>query len=296
MNRLRLWIRNVFGFSRSEANGFLILLPLIMLVLFSYPLYKNYLNTRDTDLDIRDEELDSLLAQWEFNPEKEERANTPIKYYSFDPNLATTQQFEELGFPEYLFQRINNYRKAGGRFNKRNDLLKIYGMDSALYFQLEPYISIADSPSRPAESNKKETIKPRVILFDINVADTAQLKLIYGIGPVLAARIIKYRDALGGFISTQQLKEVYGLDSTTLINVQDRIFIQSNFMPSQLDINQATEKELSSHPYIRSKLAKNIVAYRFQHGSFAEIDDLLKLDLIDESKLRQITPYLKIVP
>ena len=48
-------------------------------------------------------------------------------------------------------------------------------------------------------------------IIELNVADTAMLKSIYGIGEKLSVRIVKYRKKLGGFYSVEQLKEVYGL-------------------------------------------------------------------------------------
>jgi len=37
-------------------------------------------------------------------------------------------------------------------------------------------------------------------LVDINTADSVKLKMLRGIGPAIAKRIIDYRNRLGGFI------------------------------------------------------------------------------------------------
>jgi len=297
MQRLRLWIRNVFGFSKSETNGFLILLPSLLLVLFSYPIYQTFINSPEISSDVEQAKIDSLLAEWNFNPAPEFKDET-AQLFNFDPNTATNDDLKELGIPAFLSDRIINYRAKGGSFRQPEDLLKIYGMDSLLFERLHPFIQIQTQkpslsirqPDKSTAIKRNATIQPQ----DLNLADTTQLKLIRGIGTVLASRIVKYRNALGGFVNQNQIKEVYGLDTTVVKLVQNQFYIDPVFRPSLLNINEATESELSNHPYIRSKIAKSIVAYRFQHGSFNEITDLLKIDLIDQTKFDQIRPYLTI--
>lgn len=297
MHRLWLWVRNVFGFSKSETNGFLILLPSLFLVLFSYPIYRTFFYSPEISNEAEQAKIDSLLAEWDFNPAPEFKDEI-THFFNFDPNTASNEDLKALGIPAFLSDRIINYRSKGGSFRQPEDLLKIYGMDSLLFERMHPFIQIktqkpnfsARQPdTRPAIKNKA-TMQPQ----DLNLADTTQLKLIRGIGTVLASRIVKYRDALGGFVDQNQIKEVYGLDTTVVRLVQNQFYIEPLFRPSLLNINQATESELSHHPYIRVKIAKSIVAYRFQHGSFNEITDLLKIDLIDQTKFDQIRPYLTI--
>jgi len=296
MQRLRLWIRNIFGFSQSETNGFLILLPSMLLILFSYPLYRAFFHHSDISNDPEQVKIDSLLALWDFNPASDLKNNS-VTLFAFDPNTATSADFDSLGMPSFLSNRIINYRSKGGSFRKPEDLSKIYGMDSALFERLYPFINI-----RPkiiiSESNHSKELEYKksapLVLRDLNLADTTQLKFIKGIGSVLALRIVKYRNALGGFIDQNQIKEVYGLDTSVVKKVQSGFYVEPSYRPTQLNINIATESDLSNHPYIRSKIAKLIVAYRFQHGSFAEIADLLKIDLIDQTTFDRVSPYLTI--
>lgn len=297
MQRLRFWIRNIFGFSQSETNGFLILLPAMLLILFSYPLYIAFFHSFEISNDENQSKIDSLLAQWDFNPRREKYSKA-IVLFPFDPNTATKEDFDSLGLPAYLSDRIINYRSKGGSFKNPDDLGKIYGLDSILFERLYPFIHIKPGKSIQAESipDKKPDSKKRAatVLHDLNLADTTQLKQIRGIGTVLASRIIKYRTALGGFVDQNQLNEVYGLDTTVVKMVNTQFYIDPTFSPTLLNINTASESDLSNHPYIRSKIAKSIVAYRFQHGSFNEIADLLKIDLIDQTIFDRIRPYLTI--
>jgi competence ComEA-like helix-hairpin-helix protein len=143
--------------------------------------------------------------------------------------------------------------------------------------------------SKPYKSPKKQKEK-----FDLNLADTTQLKSIYGIGPVIARRIVTYRSNLGGFIMHDQLYEVWGLDSTVVSRLTDKSVIAPDFMPNKLPINHCSEQELARHPYLRTKLARAIVSYRLQHGSFQAVDELIKIVAMDEKAFQRIKPYIRL--
>lgn len=298
MNILRRWIRYWFGFSRRETNGFLVLMPLIFLILFSKSIYETLIPPAVKDFDRESVKLDSLIAVLE----KERQANGEITnedtLFGFDPNTVSKHQLAALGFSEQVINRIMNYRVKGGRFFIKRDLLKIYGMDTSFYERLTPFIQLPiakSSPKATQEIQRKELVQAkRDTLFDLNTVDSIGLTKVYGIGPVLSSRIIRYRDKLGGFVDESQLYEVYGLDSTVVNRLSAVAYIMSGFVPRKLDINHDRENDLSAHPYLSRSEAKAIVAYRFQHGSFLTVQDIRKIQNISEKKFLKIEPYLSI--
>ena len=142
--------------------------------------------------------------------------------------------------------------------------------------------------------NKSPHRNKRIKPFSINSADTTQLKVISGIGSILARRIVKYRDKLGGFIRKDQYQEIYGLRTAALAALVKQTYIAPNFKPRRLNINTCHLKELAAHPYVSYEQAKNLVCYRAQHGSFTAVEDLRALALIDEATLEKIAPYLAV--
>jgi len=49
MTFIRKWIRDLFGFSATEINGFLILIPLMLIFVFSKPVYQSWMAHRPGD-------------------------------------------------------------------------------------------------------------------------------------------------------------------------------------------------------------------------------------------------------
>jgi competence ComEA-like helix-hairpin-helix protein len=300
MNRLKTWVRAFFGLSRRETRAFLILLPLMLGSVFIMPAYHHWQANQKQDFSKESKELDSLLASWKWEEKNDSTLQeTERTLFLFNPNTATKEDFINLGFSSYLASRIENYKAKKGRFTIKSDLLKIYGMDSSLYERVFTFIDLPEEkPIRKSDLNPAKEVKPRLSKekFDVNRADTTQLISVYGIGSKLSQRIIKYRNQLGGFISMDQLREVYGLDTAVVKELKEKAFVEVDYQPIKISINSASEKELSTHPYIKYSLAKAIAAYRFQHGNFNSVEDLKKIALINETILNRIKPYLSLNP
>ena len=114
-----------------------------------------------------------------------------------------------------------------------------------------------------------------------------------GIGPALASRIIKYRNRLGGFVSTEQLKEVWGMPDSTFQYLKERLTV-NEIKVAQLNLNTTDFETLRKHPYINYTFAKVIEAYRRQHGNFVSADDLKKIPVITDSIYRKLLPYVAV--
>lgn len=61
------------------------------------------------------------------------------------------------------------------------------------------------------------------VAFDLNTASQEDLQDLPGVGPVLAERIVEYRDGIGGFTAVEQLQEVPGIGPSKYRDLQDRV-------------------------------------------------------------------------
>jgi len=71
-----------------------------------------------------------------------------------------------------------------------------------------------------------EIVSPESRL-DINQATAEQLEALPGIGPVLAQRIVSYRERQGGFKSTKELLNVSGIGPKRFETIRDLITCNS---------------------------------------------------------------------
>jgi competence protein ComEA len=298
MKSISYWIRGYFGFSQKEASGFIILSSLIIITMLAPLIYDKVIpsanNTRASDQKI----LNSLIAEIESGKEKQEDASVKLSsmelqgdsYFPFDPNSATSADFVKLGIKKYLAERIIKYRNKGGKFKIKNDLQKIYGFPAIQFEKLQAYIMLPDSIEK---AEKKQHVKKAEFLpIDINKADTAQLNKLRGIANVMSARIIKYRDKLGGFVSKDQYKEIYSISELALEELEKKTFIEQDFIPSKLNINMASLEILSANPYIGRKLAYTIINFRVHHEKFGTADDLKQIISITPEQIEKLKPYL----
>jgi|WetSurMetagenome_2_1015567.scaffolds.fasta_scaffold13527_3 competence protein ComEA len=220
------------------------------------------------------------------------RDSVVFKEFSFNPNCVNKEDMEQLGFESQQINNILRYRQKGGVFRKKDDLMKIYGMNDALYKRLVPYIKI------PPQSGMRFQLKTKTVpdalarkITDINLADTASLMEVNGIGPVLSKRIVKYRTLLGGFYSINQLREVYGISDTLLVQL-NKSFRADTSGIRKININTATEYELMRHPYIGKYTARGIVLYRKTVLHIKNTEELKTNGLLTEAHFEQLKKYL----
>lgn len=160
--------------------------------------------------------------------------------FSFNPNVVSVNDLRRLGFSLKQAESIDNYRKKGGRFRRKEDFAKSYVVADSVYRRLEKYIDIP--------------------LLDINRADSAEFDALPGIGGYFAAKMVEYRSRLGGYSCKEQLMEIYHLDNEKYSRFSDLITVGES-RPFRLWTMPADSLKL--HPYIRNwKTANAIVLYR----------------------------------
>lgn len=157
------------------------------------------------------------------------------------------------------------------------------------------YIAQNKPPGQDTTYRASVYVKPKepsLNLMEFSEADSIVLQVVPGIGEVLAGRIVKYRENLGGLHSQNQLLEVYGVTQ----EVADRVFEYfplTTRISQKLKINELDAADLAKHPYINFGHAKVIVAYRKQHGNYKSAGDLLKIKIFNEEWLARLEPYLE---
>lgn len=254
--------------------------------------------------------IEKLKQQIKIDSLHQERLYTPQisdSLFAFDPNHTDSVKLLKLGLSNWQVANMMKYRRKGGKWRSVDDFQRLYGLSKTDFKKLKPYIRIAEKDKRgrfvPFEyyyneytANKSE--KPRYekieklkegVTLDLEHADTTILKQIPGIGSYYASKIVKYRERLGGFISTNQLYDIEGLPS----NVSRWFTLSSQPSVKKIRINHATFKELVRHPYINYEQTKDIVNHVRQYGPLHSFKELRLYKEFSEKDFQRLEPYIQ---
>jgi competence protein ComEA len=82
-----------------------------------------------------------------------------------------------------------------------------------------------NAPTTPAQTPGAAQTPTAVAKIDINTATLEELQTLPGIGPVLAQRIIEYRETYGPFVDIEELLNVKGIGESLLERIRDLITV-----------------------------------------------------------------------
>jgi len=290
-------LNKYFRFTNQQRTGlFLLFVIIIVLQLvyffadFSQP-EKNF-----------PEEREWLSLQTEIDEAKQEKFNERQKVYTFNPNFISDYKGYKLGMSVQEIDRLMAFRKENKYVNSAEEFQKVTQISDSLLKVISPLFKFPDWTKQKKNDFKAEkneyvqktfSAKSKIVITDINLATQEDLIKIYGIGEALSARILKQKEILGGFVSMEQLEDVWGLSPEVIVELNShfKAVIPSNF--KRIPINDASLKELSQFPYFKYSLAKQIITYRSMNGNFNNIEDLSKIKGFPVEKAKIISLYLE---
>ena len=186
-----------------------------------------------------------------------------LHLFKFDPNTIDSANAIQLGIPIKQVNTLMHYREKGGRFYKKEDILKLYGLDPVIAHQLIPFIELKSTENLSKrggryttnekgnnyksnydyasryKSNKESNDGPWLKMnnravswtIDVNEADANEWHDKTKLPMNIVHQIINYKNHLGGFTHPLQLKKVYGLADTDFQNLRPHLLVQKNFKP-----------------------------------------------------------------
>lgn len=253
---------------------------------------------------VEDSTLNNFLAAYDEKSAAVKRTlpDSETVFQNFDPNRIDSVGLVSLGLSLRVVRNILRYRDKGGRFYNPGDLKKIYGLSPEEFHRIEPFVVIRPASSklfdsglnmlipeaRPDRGIKTDTDKAVVVFYDINRLDSAELWNLPGIGEVLAGRIVRYRQLLGGFASLDQLREIYGMQEMYLQKLLPHLQIGSEY--KKLDWMNLEFRQLLRHPYADYEQTRLLKSYRGDNpGNF--VDSLYRNGLISDKLLLYLASY-----
>jgi len=220
------------------------------------------------------EEMEVRERHEAYHPPRAEsvRRNVPRRQtesFRFDPNTVSVDDLCRLGFSPRQAASIDNYRKKGGRFRRKEDFAKSFVVADSVYRRLEKYIDIP--------------------MLDLNVADSAAFDALPGIGGWFASRMVEYRERLGGYSYKEQLMDIHNFDRERYDGLSDLIMVsEDHIRPYPLWTLPADS--LAAHPYINEYAARAIVLYRENNPKeMWSIEGLIKAGIFSAEDKKKIS-------
>jgi len=231
-----------------------------------------------------------------------------VKIYPFNPNFITDYKGYTLGMSVAEIDRLHSFRATDRYVNSPEDFQKVTHVSDALLSTISPYFKFPDWTQKSRQSSgsndhykaerggstPSEGLREVIAVKDLNSATAEDLKQISGIGEKLSARIIKFRDRLGGFLVDEQLKDVYGLEPQVVDRALQRFRVIEVPLIQKINLNSATSEELQKLIYLQRNVSMGIVNYRNDNGTIVSFDELSKIPGFPVEKIDRIALYLSL--
>lgn len=287
-------IQHYFKFSKGQRTGIFSLFAIIISLQIVY-FFVDFTNATKEDL----EKQKWLSLQSEIDSLKMNGSNKLPKIYLFNPNFITDYKGYKLGMSVGEIDRLLTFRKENKYVNSAKEFQNVTKVSDSLLNRIAPFFKFPDWVNKSKEnnnfkkySNQAFAKKEKIVYIDMNQATKEDLIKIFGIGEAISLRILKQKETLGGFVSMEQMNDVWGLSPEVIENLNAHFKITMLPEFKKIEINNASLRELSQFYYFRYALAKEIVTWRSMKGDFNNIEDLTKIKGFPVDKAKIIDLYL----
>ncbi|MUH38159.1 helix-hairpin-helix domain-containing protein [Zobellia amurskyensis] len=289
-----------FRFNKQERSGVFYLLFIIVTLQVAYFVLRSS-NLQQTDNSFLED--GQLQAQIDSLKARAQRKDS-VKIYPFNPNYITDYKGYALGLSVEEIDRLHVFRKQGKFANTVEDFQKVTLVSDSLLQIISPYFKFPEWTQKktksklPYKSSYKEIeqtseqSKSNYTIIDLNSVTAEQLQKVNGIGEKLSARIVKFRDRLGGFLVSEQLYDVYGLEPEVVERTLKQFQVIKKPVIQKININTASAKNLSKLVYLQKHVSESIVNYRSNNGIILSFDELSKIEDFPFEKIDRIKLYL----
>ena len=279
-------MKSHFKFNKQERSGIFFLLLTIILLQGAYFFIKWNAASTKTNFHLGTEEqakIDSLKLV--------RLSKDVVKMYPFNPNFITDYKGYALGMSVREIDRLEAFRGYGEYVNSAEEFQEVTGVSDSLLAAIAPYFRFPEWTQKQNNRVSKSAVSVREIA-DLNTATASDLQQINGIGEILSARIVKFRERLGGFLINEQLSDVYGLELEVVERTLQRYQVLDPPLIQKININTASVDQISNLVYLPRGLAERIVSIRQVNGSFDSFDELMAVEGFPKEKIERIKLYL----
>lgn len=285
-------LKPYFTYTKSQRGGLAVLFAIVVLLQLGY----YFVDFSLVESDSPDKQR-WLAVQTQIDSLKRNAKSDVPKIYPFNPNFMTDFKGYKLGMSVAEIDRLLAFRKTNKYVNSAKEFQAVTKISDSLLAAMAPYFKFPDWVTNKKAGFGKTAFrkfeKEKLIVLDINTATQEDLKKVYGIGDGLSERILKEKEKFGGFVSMEQVKDIWGLSPEVIENLNKSFRIGVLPKVKKININNASVKELAQFPYFRYAVAKSIVTFRSMNGEIKSAEDLLKISGFPVDKVKIIALYLE---
>jgi len=295
-----------FKFNKQERSGIFFLLLLILLVQAGFFIFRSLSSNESTNSfsqDLRTQARIDILRENALRKDS-------IKTYPFNPNFISDYKGYTLGMSAEEIDRLHAYRATDNYVNSPEAFQKVTLISDSLLKVISPYFKFPEWTKKskqysvrskkqkveynsfPPKEGLGEDFSKKIQIKDLNSVTAEELRVISGIGEKLSARIIKFRDRLGGFLVDEQLYDVYGLEPEVVQRTLKRFKVINAPQIDKININTASVDMLTKLIYLQRNVAIDIIRHRNSQGSIASFEELSKIENFPKEKIDRIALYL----
>lgn len=293
---MKNWKSNL-NLNKQEQRGiFFLFLGILLLQFISFLLGQGYLRQEEIEFRadvVQQQAIDALKRQ--------SAGEDSLARFPFNPNFISDFKGYTLGMSVAEIDRLHAYR-AGKQFvHSAVEFQEVTGISDSLLGQIAPFFRFPDwsrtekkAATGPSANRMGATAtgESESKVLDLNTATAEALQSIRGIGTVLSHRIVRFRDALGGFMDNGQLNDVYGLDPEVALRTLKTFRVLEQPKLPKINLNTASAKDIARLIYIPYPVAMEIVAYREQVGRIGSFNEIAHLEGFPSEKIDRIKLYL----
>ncbi|TSJ45646.1 helix-hairpin-helix domain-containing protein [Fluviicola chungangensis] len=215
------------------------------------------------------------------------------KHYSrplsrFNPNDYTLEEWMSLGLSEKQSAIVLKFTSK--KIYSNEELKRIFVIPEELYNLIKDS-TVYPERTKNFDNRTEYKLEQKLVVVEINRASLDDLLQAQDISMFDAKQIIKTRDRFGGFYSMSQLSEVWQATPEKMAVWEKYLRIDPENI-RKININTASTKELSFHPYISWNLANSLVKIRSQNGFYKEVREIKKSVLMTDELFEKLKHYL----
>lgn len=294
------FLKSHFDLSNSQRNGILFFV-FLLIVSLAFQFFWMIPNSKEVEFAFSEEDKQLLQKEIDSLKTASIEANQP-KIYPFNPNFLKDFKAYQLGISTEEFDRLQQFRNQSKWINSAEDFKEVTQISDSLLNEIKVYFKFPDwvvESQRTKAYEKAEAGQLNLKSYDekqnLNTVFEEELQEISGIGEVLAKRIVRYRDKIGGFIADLQLKDIYGLKYEVREKLLQEYTVKLEQDYPKIDINTASVVELTEIPYFNYELAREIVHFIKLREGISDFEELVKIYDFPAHKIDRIKLYLKII-